>query len=72
MNDVNYDQLKNLQITIPTLFIRGSNSNYILNEDIEKIKIPFTNAKVITIDNAGHWIHAEQPINLLKIITNFI
>lgn len=45
----------------PTLFLRGSNSNYILDEDFELIKKHFPEAKIETVSNAGHWLHAENP-----------
>jgi esterase len=46
---------------VPTLFIRGGKSNYITNRDIDDIHQKFTTVDVITIDNAGHWVHAEAP-----------
>jgi len=46
---------------VPTYFIRGEKSNYITDEDIMKIKKHFTQYTVATIDNAGHWLHAENP-----------
>lgn len=45
----------------PTLFIRGGNSNYILDSDFENIKKHFPQAIFETIPNAGHWLHAENP-----------
>lgn len=45
----------------PTLFLKGSNSNYISNEDIVSINRNFSNSKIKEIKNAGHWLHAEQP-----------
>lgn len=45
----------------PTLFLRGANSNYILDEDFELINTHFPNAEIETISNAGHWLHAENP-----------
>lgn len=45
----------------PTLFLRGSRSEYINNEDLPEIKRHFPKAKLETIDDAGHWLHAENP-----------
>ena len=45
----------------PTLFLRGGNSNYILDEDFVEIKRHFPKAEIVTIPNAGHWLHAENP-----------
>ena len=72
MEDVSFDVFKDIEINIPTLFIRGSNSNYILDEDIKKIKNIFTKTELKTINNASHWIHAEQPKELIESIRKFI
>lgn len=45
----------------PTLFLKGENSNYILEKDEEKIRKHFPNFQIKTISNAGHWLHAENP-----------
>lgn len=44
-----------------TLFIRGGNSNYIVEKDFELIKKHFPNTLFATIPNVGHWLHAENP-----------
>ena len=49
----------------PTLFLRGSRSDYILENDIPGILKLFPKAQIKTIPNAGHWLHADQP-QLLK------
>lgn len=52
---------ENARFEKPTLFLRGGNSNYIKDEDLETIKHHFPNAALKTIANAGHWLHAENP-----------
>ncbi len=54
------------------LFVKGGKSNYILNNDFEKIKEQFPKAKFTTIDNAGHWIHADESEKLFDIITGYL
>ena len=49
------------QFTKPTLFLKGSKSNYISTEDSVLIKQMFPNATISEISNAGHWLHAENP-----------
>lgn len=49
-----------------TLFIKGGNSNYILAEDLDLIKKHFPNATIATIENTGHWLHAEKPERFLE------
>lgn len=52
--------------TGPTLFLRGSRSEYIANEDLSEIKNHFPNAKLETIDDSGHWLHAENPQQFIE------
>lgn len=60
------------KVTIPTLFIRGLNSNYVTDEDIMEIRKYFSNSKVESIGNAGHWLHAEQPIAFINTVLTFL
>lgn len=52
----------------PVLFIRGENSHYILEPDLLMIRKLYPNAQIVTIKNAGHWLHTEQPAALVSII----
>ena len=56
----------------PMLFVRGKESNYILDEDIKFIEKKFPVAEISTIKNAGHWIHAEQPLEFVKTLSDFL
>jgi len=55
-----------------TLFMRGANSNYITPQDESLIMNHFPKAKLITISNAGHWLHAENPIEFFNRLMEFI
>ena len=55
----------------PTLFIRGGRSTYIRNEDEEGIRQLFPHAQLITIPEAGHWVHAEAPQAFATNATTF-
>jgi len=57
---------------VDTLFIRGEKSNYILDEHIDGISERFPNSKLVTIPNAGHWVHAEQPKLFFDEVIKFI
>lgn len=45
----------------PTLFLKGSRSEYVSDSDTPQIKRHFPKAQIEVIDNAGHWLHAENP-----------
>ncbi|WP_298138554.1 alpha/beta fold hydrolase [Flavobacterium sp.] len=56
----------------PTLFIRGGNSNYILDNDLPEIQNHFPNYKLATIPNVGHWLHAENPKMFFEETLSFL
>jgi pimeloyl-ACP methyl ester carboxylesterase len=54
------------------LFLRGANSSYIEKVDEFLIKKQFPNSEIQTIENAGHWLHAENPKDFYNKVINFI
>jgi pimeloyl-ACP methyl ester carboxylesterase len=42
-------------------FIVGANSNFVLPEHQPAIRTMFPRCRLMTIQNAGHWLHADQP-----------
>ncbi len=56
----------------PTVFVRGANSNYILDEDWPDIKLLFPHAYLVTIEGAGHWLHAEKPEEFIEAVLEFL
>ena len=55
-----------------TLFLRGGLSKYILLEDFEEIQNKFPNGEIKTIENVGHWLHAENPREFYRLVVDFI
>ena len=55
----------------PCLFVDGATSNYILDEDEDLILEHFPEAKIVTIKDAGHWVHAEQPKHFFDEVLRF-
>jgi len=74
LSDTFNDHLSSLDrlISIPTLFIRGSKSDYITLTDQQVISKIFSNASIETIDGAGHWVHHEAPEIFVDIVIKFI
>ncbi len=74
------EQIENVGLALPVekiydgncLFIRGENSNYILDEDLPELSIRFPQHKLEIIPNAGHWVHAERPTEFLHALTNYL
>lgn len=59
-------------INLPTLFIRGEKSNYILDTDFDDIIEKYPQAQIKTVLGAGHWVHAEKPNELFELVENFL
>ena len=72
-----YDELRvEINATTPyfgkTLFVKGELSDYIVKSDFEFIQKIFPNVEFQTIENAGHWIHAQKPNELLSVVRKFL
>ncbi len=55
-----------------TLFLRGGRSEYINENDFPEIKRHFPKARLETIENTGHWLHAENPNQFFSLSKEFI
>ena len=55
-----------------TLFINGGLSGYIKEEDEELIHHHFPFAHIYTIQNAGHWVHAEAFEEFADVSSRFL
>jgi esterase len=59
------------QFDKPSLFIRGERSDYVRDEDVEEIKIHFTQSQFVRLPT-GHWVHAEQPQVFIQTVAAFL
>lgn len=73
----NYDKM-NEAVVAPApfrkqvLFIRGGKSVYIQPDDEREIAKLFPDFRMKTIDNAGHWVHADAPEEFVHIVLDFL
>ncbi len=58
-------------VDVPTLFIKGGNSDYLTAEDEPGIRALFSDPSLKIIEGAGHWPHAEKPSQFSNICTEF-
>lgn len=56
----------------PALFLKGDKSEYVIASDLSEIQKHFPKAELDTIENAGHWLHAENPKQFLNKSLKFI
>ena len=56
----------------PALFVRGEKSGYVRDADRPEIERLFPRASIVTIEGAGHWVHAEAPERFLEVVGEFL
>lgn len=57
---------------VHTLFIKGERSKYVLVSDLQQINDLFPLSEIKTIEGAGHWVHAEKPLDFFETVAKFI
>ena len=55
----------------PSLFVKGNESDYLSIGDMELIRSSFSNSNLKVINDAGHWVHVDKPVELYTSIVNF-
>lgn len=56
----------------PTLFLSGSNSEYVQRAHRAGIKALFPKSRFARIPDAGHWLHAEKPREFEQAVRAFL
>jgi esterase len=67
-----WPDLETLPYDGPVLWIAGAGSSYILPEHAEPMRRLFPRVQLVTVKNAGHWVHSEQPEIFLAILRRFL
>lgn len=55
----------------PSLFLRGGKSDFVEDSHIPLIENLFPMAEVADVPDAGHWVHAEKPEDVIRSIREF-
>jgi esterase len=56
----------------PCLFLKGENSDYIDQKHLPIIQSLFPQSSLHTVENVGHWLHAEKPELFNQLVLEFI
>lgn len=56
----------------PVLWLRGSESGYVRDEHLPGMLRLFPATELVTIPNAGHWVHTDAPEHLVAEIHGFV
>jgi len=75
--DANYSRLTQAVLAgepfeKPVLFIRGADSDYILESDFCEIRRLFPQAEIKTLPDAGHLLHIQTPQEFVRVVTEFL
>jgi esterase len=58
---------------VPALFLKGADSPYVeARRDGDRISALFPYARIETVEAAGHWLHAERPGEVLRLVADFL
>ncbi|NVJ93643.1 MAG: alpha/beta fold hydrolase [Methylocystaceae bacterium] len=55
-----------------TMFINGAKSDYIQSSHHQLIRHLFPQVTFKTIEDAGHWVHAEKPHEFMALLNDFV
>ncbi len=56
----------------PVLFLKGADSGYITEEDRDLIRQHFPASEILSVENSGHWLHAENPEKFYEYASSFL
>lgn len=56
----------------PVLWLRGASSGYVRDEHAPAMDALFPHNRRVTIKNAGHWLHSEQPAVFVEVLRRFL
>lgn len=69
MEGIDRKSYLSLRITgFPVIFLKGAESDYLPDSDFIDILKVFPGAEFVKIKGAGHWIHADNPDEVIKNI----
>lgn len=56
----------------PVLWLRGALSNYVRPEYRPAMEAMFPHTRLVTVKNASHWVHSEQPEAFVETLAWFL
>jgi len=55
-----------------TLFVAGALSDYVRPDYRSAIRALFPRARFVTLKNAGHWVHVDNPSGFVSVLEGFL
>ncbi len=72
LSGIEVQEAKSLPCQLPVLVVRGADSNYVAKTTKQDCAHLFGALSMVTVKNAGHWLHQEQTETVLAIIRRFL
>lgn len=73
MRGIDRENVFSSQVTgFPVVFLKGKNSDYLPQVDYDDILKIFPAAEFVEIENAGHWVHSDNPDEVEKNIRKML
>jgi pimeloyl-ACP methyl ester carboxylesterase len=58
-------------ITVPTMLVRGGESKFVLDADVEEFQKRLPSVRYEVVPGAGHAVQSDQPLALVALIEDF-
>ncbi|MGH9015819.1 MAG: alpha/beta fold hydrolase [Acidimicrobiia bacterium] len=59
-------------ITVPLMLVRGRESGVVSDEDVAELRRRRPDARVEVVDDAGHSVQGDQPVELARLLERFL
>ena len=56
----------------PVIWLAGAKSNYVRPDYAPAMRALFPRVRLVTIKDAGHWLHTDQPAVFLSVLRRFL
>jgi pimeloyl-ACP methyl ester carboxylesterase len=65
-----WDDVSN--ITVPAMLVRGGESKFVLDEDVEEFRKRLPSVRYEVVPGAGHAVQSDQPLQVVALINDFV
>ncbi|MFN4102330.1 MAG: alpha/beta hydrolase, partial [Pararhodobacter sp.] len=66
------DDLPEATFLGPVMALRGAQSDYVTAEGEAALRRYFPQARIVTLKDAGHWLHADAPEAVAETLAVFL
>jgi pimeloyl-ACP methyl ester carboxylesterase len=60
------------RIEVPLMLVRGGNSKFVHDDDVERMRREAKHARIEVIEGAGHSVQSDRPVELARLIEDFV